>query len=94
MPTEQPSPKIGQGHAAGMARQGLAELRNALYPEPNVGLDLGVYGQATPGEIAASRQAEAPEAERESSALDKRLELANQTRDDRGQDDKGMDRDI
>lgn len=87
--------KIGAGHASGMARQGLRELRAALYPQSNIAQqpDLGVYGNATPGEIAESRQAEAPSLEEErGSTLNDRLDQAKQSRDDRGRDDRGIDR--
>lgn len=52
-------PKIGAGHASAMFRQGLRELRNALYPESNVAspvTEYGVYGTKTPGEIAEARE--------------------------------------
>jgi hypothetical protein len=42
-----------------MARQGLQELRNALYPDSNVAVshvESGVYGTALPSEVAAERQ--------------------------------------
>ena len=53
-------PKIGAGHAAGMLRQGVKELRATLYPESNVAqpTDLGVYGGATPQEVYDSKQPE------------------------------------
>jgi hypothetical protein len=37
-----------------MGRQGLRELRSALYPGSNVAgpAELGIYGTATPGEVA------------------------------------------
>lgn len=50
--------KIGEGHAAGMLRQGLAELRNAFNPSKEsvaAETDLGLYGAATQGEIAQAR---------------------------------------
>lgn len=55
-------PKWGQTHAGGMARQGLAELRGAFYPESNIAqpTDYGVFGRATPGETADLRRDEAP----------------------------------
>lgn len=97
MPSKETNPKIGAGHLAGMARQGLRELRAALYPESNIAQppDLGIAGNATPGEIAESRQAETPSLEEErGSTLDDRLQKGKQSRDDRGKDDKdkGMDR--
>ena len=96
MPREEPYQKIGAGHAAGMFRQGLKELRAAVYSEGNIAQqpDLGIVGNATPGEIAQSREAEAPQWEEEKhSALDDRVQPAA-SRDDPGKDDrdKGIDR--
>lgn len=50
--------KWGSGHAKAMARQGLAELRGALYPESNVAqpTEYGMFGKETPGEVASSRE--------------------------------------
>jgi hypothetical protein len=55
--------KIGEGHAAAMGRLGLAELRNAFNPskESVADRDMGLYGQATQGEIADARSNEGPE---------------------------------
>ncbi|NUQ50119.1 MAG: hypothetical protein HUU27_09415 [Phycisphaerae bacterium] len=39
MAREESTQKIGAGHASAMFRQGLAELRGALYPESNVAPD-------------------------------------------------------
>jgi hypothetical protein len=52
-------PKIGEGHASAMFRQGLRELRGALYPESNVAQppEYGLYGTQTPGEVAEARRA-------------------------------------
>ena len=57
------NPKIGAGHLAGMARQGLRELRSAMYDGSNVAQppDLGIYGNATPGEVADARRPDAIE---------------------------------
>lgn len=50
--------KIGSGHAKAMARQGLAELRAAFYPNSNIAqpTEYGVFGRETPGEIADGRE--------------------------------------
>jgi hypothetical protein len=50
--------KIGEGHASAMLRQGLRELRAAVYPESNVAQqpEYGLYGTRTPGEVAESRR--------------------------------------
>lgn len=52
------TPKWGSEHASAMFRQGLRELRGALYPESNVAQqpEYGLYGTVTPGEVAASRR--------------------------------------
>lgn len=57
---ERPHGKIGDGHASAMFRQGLRELRGALYPESNVAQnpEYGLYGTKTPGEIAEDRRPE------------------------------------
>jgi len=49
--------KIGEGHAAAMARLGLTELRNALYNsnESVADSEIGLYGTRTQGEIADAR---------------------------------------
>jgi hypothetical protein len=50
--------KIGAGHASAMGRQGLAELRGAMYPDSNVAQpsQYGLYGTRTPGEVAEARR--------------------------------------
>lgn len=50
--------KFGEGHAAAMARVGLNELRAAVYPGSNIAqpVDLGVFGNATQGEIGEARK--------------------------------------
>src|ERR1051325_10254053 len=51
------SPKIGAGTFQAMGRQGLHELRNALYPGSNVAAppEAGIYGTALPSEVVAQR---------------------------------------
>ena len=58
MPEKEQSPKLGAGHAAAMWRQGLRELRAAVYPESNVAQppEHGLYGTKTPGEVAQDRR--------------------------------------
>lgn len=55
---EEAQPKIGAGHASAMWRQGLAELRGALYNEGTVAqpTQYGIYGTKTPGEVAKDRE--------------------------------------
>lgn len=85
MAQDQPEPKIGAGHASAMFRQGLAELRNALYPESNVAqqqAQYGLYGTKTPGEVAEARKAEDRDLNEEPrSILDERTAQAEQARD-------------
>lgn len=50
-------PKFGAGHASAMWRQGLAELRQALYTDSNIAQppQYGIYGTKTPGEVMRER---------------------------------------
>jgi hypothetical protein len=92
--------KVGEGHVAAMARQGLDELRNAFYPESNVAqqqAEYGVYGTLTPGEVAEARRpdADARDLEEEKSAdrgsiLEDRMQQA-EGREVQGRDDKDLD---
>lgn len=52
--------KIGEEHLEAWLRQGLRELRGALYPESNVAqpAEYGLYGTKTPGEVAEARRDE------------------------------------
>ncbi len=58
-------PKIGAGHADAMWRQGLAELRAALYPESNIAQPPqgGQYGTKTQREVYDSKQSDVVERE-------------------------------
>ncbi len=49
--------KWGESHVAAMWRQGLRELRAALYPDSNVAqqTEYGIAGTVTPGEVQKSR---------------------------------------
>src|SRR5882724_9038226 len=90
------SPKIGAGHASAMFRQGLKELRGALYPESNVAQhqEYGLYGTRTPGEVAEARRSDERDLEEEpQSVLADRLERAEQSKDDRGREPKEPERD-
>lgn len=55
---QQSDMKIGAGHASAMFRQGLRELRAAIYPESNIAQqpDYGLAGNLTPGEVAEARR--------------------------------------
>jgi hypothetical protein len=50
--------KMGDGHLDAWLRQGLRELRAAVYPESNVAQqpEYGLYGTRTPGEVADDRR--------------------------------------
>lgn len=57
-----PAPKIGAGHLQAFARQGLAELRNAVSLENTIATqhaEPGLFGTAVPQEIAAERSQDA-----------------------------------
>jgi hypothetical protein len=90
--------KIGAGHAAAFFRQGLRELRAALYPDSNVAQavsEYGLYGTRTPGEVAESRRNDGHDLEEEApnrdSVLADRLQQAKD-RDDRDDHSKDLDR--
>ena len=90
--------KIGSGHVSAMARQGLRELRGAMYPESNVAQqpEYGLYGTQTPGEVAESRRADAIDMSDEKpqardSILEDRMRQA-ESRDDRGDESRDLGR--
>ncbi len=87
--------KIGEEHFSAWLRQGLRELRGAMYPESNVAQqpEYGLYGTKTPGEVAEDRRGDARDLEDEApkergSVLGERL---RQAEDRGGRDDRGMD---
>ena len=86
--------KIGEGHFSAWLRQGLRELRGALYPESNVAQspEYGLYGTKTPGEVAEDRRDDGRDFEDEGRRSDS--VLANRERHDTGRDgrdERGMD---
>ncbi|MFI4855555.1 MAG: hypothetical protein ACIAQF_11330 [Phycisphaerales bacterium JB065] len=89
MTRDHDTPKIGAGHASAMFRQGLSELRGALYPESNVAQPTvyGIYGTKTPGEVMQEKQGEQRDPDESPSILDERLKQAEQQRDN----DKGRE---
>lgn len=100
MSSEENKPKIGEGHAAAMARLGLRELRGSLYPESNVAqqTEYGLYGTRTPGEVAEARRSgenkgleEVVPDQTERSVLADRMQQAD-GRDDRGRDSKSLEK--
>ena len=58
-----------------MFRQGLAELRAALYPESNVAQPTvyGMAGTKTPGEVMQDKQGDVRDPDEKPSILDERL---------------------
>ena len=83
------APKIGAGHASAMFRQGLSELRGALYPESNVAQPTvyGIYGTKTPGEVMQEKQGEHRDPDESPSILDERVKQAELQRDaDKGRE--------
>jgi hypothetical protein len=92
----QPESKIGDGHAAAMFRQGLAELRAALYTESNVAqpAEYGLYGTPTPSEVSQARGGEAPARDDgPSSIVDSRMIEADTGRDTDSRDSAEPERD-
>lgn len=87
-------PKIGAGHADAMWRQGLRELRAAMYTGSNVAQDpeYGLYGTATPGEVQIQRSEDLmPYDPTKDSVLGDRLRQAEMRHDPNS--DPGRDRD-
>jgi hypothetical protein len=94
MSEDQAAPKIGAGHASAMFRQGLSELRAALYPESNVAqpAQYGLYGTRTPGEVMQERGSDARDVdEQPRSALAEAVERAEKE-PTREPEPPGMDR--
>lgn len=73
MAEKQPQPKIAAGHAQAMFRQGLTELRAAIYPESNVAQPsvYGIAGTRTPGEVMQEKQGELRDPDERPAILDK-----------------------
>lgn len=78
MARNEPTPKLGAGHASAMFRQGLAELRAATYPESNVAQPTvyGMAGTKTPGEVMQDKQGELRDPDERPSILDERFKQA------------------
>ena len=87
--------KFGEGHAAAMGRLGLAELRNAFNPsrESVADKDMGLYGQATQGEIATARKGAGGGQEQESMTMDDlRADAKQQESEEKAKEpEKGVD---
>jgi hypothetical protein len=75
--------KIGAEHAAAMWRQGLAELRAAIYPDGNVAQppQYGIYGTKTPGEVMEDRKGEVRDPDEKPSLLHEQSRETEPTRD-------------
>lgn len=86
--------KIGAGHGSAMFRQGLRELRGALYPDSNVAqqTEYGMFGTQTPGEVAEARRDDGREMDEEEgrSVLADRMRQV-EARDVSGHDSKPME---
>lgn len=83
MASEENAPKIGAGHASAMFRQGLAELRAAIYPDGNVAQppQYGIYGTKTPGEVMQEKQGDVRDPDEKPSILEDKLKEASQERE-------------
>lgn len=95
MSDDKTEPKIGTGHAEAMFRQGLSELRGALYTDSNVAQpsQYGLYGTKTPGEVQQDREADVPAGGvSEVSILEKRLEAMERDNAEREPRDPEMER--
>lgn len=98
-PGNPPQPKIGDGHANAMFRQGLSELRASLYTGSNIAqsAEYGLYGHQTPGEIAADRKPD-PTPTLEEEPIQSPLQQSMKEAESRAQTpdrvrDRSMDRD-
>ncbi|MBI5431864.1 MAG: hypothetical protein HZA52_03425 [Planctomycetes bacterium] len=86
MADEKTEPKLGAGHASAMFRQGLSELRGALYAESNVAQppQYGMYGVPTPSEVSNERVDVGPD-EAPRSALEERMPSPEPVREERAE---------
>jgi hypothetical protein len=89
--------KIGEGVFQAYARQGLAELRSAVSFHSSIEqpTDYGMWGVATPGEVAQARAGDGKGLEADkNSTLEDRLQKSkeDQGRDDRDREGPAMDR--
>lgn len=87
---------FGAGSLKAFGRLGLQELRGALYPESNVAqpTEQGMYGSATPQEVAKDKQEEAIP-QKEESSLDRHLREATERAEierEKESKERGMER--
>lgn len=97
MANEETTQKWGTGHGSAMFRQGLAELRAAMYPESNVAQPpaYGIAGTKTPGEVMQEKQGEVRDPDERPSMLDERTMHAETRAQEREPDSPARDnRDI
>ena len=82
MANDKPTPKYGAAHASAMFRQGLAELRAALYPDSNVAQPsvYGIAGTRTPGEVMEDKKLEMCDPDERPSILDERMKQVENDR--------------
>jgi hypothetical protein len=87
--------KLGATALSGYWRQGLAELRAAA-PYGDSGIaqptNYAMPGMATPGEVTEARREESLPLD-ENSVVGSRINQVGPSREDRGRDDRGIDRD-
>lgn len=95
MARNDPTPKLGAGHGSAMFRQGLAELRAALYPESNVAQPTvyGIAGTKTPGEVMLDKKMDLQDPDERPSILDERLQQVERDHGGREPEPPGMDKD-
>jgi hypothetical protein len=89
--------KIGSEHLGAMGRQGLRELRGAIYPSSNIAqqAEYGIYGTRTPGEVAESRRGDGISMEDEKPAgtvLDDRMKAVEARSRDAASREQVMER--
>jgi len=95
MATDRASQKWGATAVSGYWRQGLAELRAALpladssIAQPT---NYAMPGMATPGEISEARREESVSMDEES-VVESRVNQVGPPREDRGRDDRNLERD-
>ncbi len=71
---DKPSPRWGAGSLQAFFRQGLSEIRGALYADSNIAqpTEHGMYGTTIPSEVQRQREAEPDvSAERASSLIER-----------------------
>src|ERR1700692_1442960 len=90
------SRKIGDGHAAAMARLGLKELRNAATPsrESVADNEIGLYGTQTQGEIAEARGGPGSGPEQESSSKPSLLDELRKDADKREREESERGKEV